>query len=217
MRFKPGHPMETTSPFHARCREALLGSVPARARGCSAKPAPRRIPAASHSSRLRTVLAGFGRGERGGLAIENAIAIVVLVGAFAGLMEIVSTVFESDRMGRAARAAAQATAFNPNADACATIRRELHLNENFDCSAWTITVHRGVLASELADALQAKAPAGSGDMVLVRIDWSRTAWSFGNVVPTAHAAGEGGESGPAKTPTVTSHIAIGVARSEPQD
>ena len=212
--------------------------------GYALGPAPRRLPAISHPSRVRTALAGFGRGERGGVAIENAIAIVVLVGAFAGLMEIVSTVFESDRMGRAARAAAQATALNPHADACAAIRRELRLDEDFDCSAWTITVHQGVLASELADVLQAKAPAGSGDMVLVRIDWSRTAWSFGNVVPTAHAAGEGGEagesgeagdggeggeagesgeageaaeSGPAETPSLTSLIAIGVARSEPQD
>ena len=185
-----------------------------------------RARAGSSRAGLRCALRRFAVESRGGVAIENTIAIVVLVGAFAGLMEIVSTVFESDRVGRAARAAAQATALNPNADACAAIRRELRLDEDFDCSAWRITVHRGVLASELADALQAKAPPGSGDMVLVRIDWSRTAWSFGNVVPTAHAAGEGGEdgdggedgeSGPAETLALTSHIAIGVARSEPLD
>lgn len=227
-----------------------------------------RVRAGSSRAGLRRALRRFAAGSRGAVAIENALAVVVLVGAFAGLMEIVSTVFESDRMGRAARAAAQATALDPNADSCAAIRRELHLDEKFDCSAWKITVHRGVLASELGDVLQAKAPAGSGDMVLVRIGWSRTAWSFGNVVPTAHAAGEdgdageggeasgdgesgegeaggagesgeageggeadesgeggeaggegdeAGESGSTETPTLASHIAIGVARSEPQD
>ena len=176
-----------------------------------------RARAGSSRTGLRRALRRFAAGSRGGVAIENTIAVVVLVGAFAGLMEIVSTVFESDRMGRAARAAAQAIALNPNADSCAAIRRELRFGEDFDCSAWKITVHQDVLPSELSDALEATAPAGTGEMVLVRIDWRRAPWSFGNVVPTAHAAGGDGGADGAPTPGLTSRIAIGVARREPVD
>ena len=126
--------------------------------------------------------------------------------AFAGLMEIVDTAFESDRMHRAARAVAQATALDPTANACAAIRRELDLASAFDCSAWTITVRPGVLPSKLSNALGSASAAGTGDMVLVRIDWSRDAWSLPNVVPAANASA---------TPRLVSRIAIALARSEP--
>ena len=162
--------------------------------------------------------------EDGGTGLENAIAIAFVVAAFAGLMEIVGTAFESDRMHRAARAAAQATALDANADACAAIRRELGLADAFDCSAWAITVHQGVLPSDLADALGSGSPDGTGDMVLVRIGWSRAAWSFANVVPAANAAeddpdaaDDAGEDDPDASPDpgLLSLVAIGLARSEP--
>jgi len=136
------------------------------------------------------------------------VAISLAVAAFAGLMEIVDTVFESDRMHRAARAVAQATALDPNADACAAIRRELGLASDFDCAAWTITVRRGVLPSNLSDALGSASAGGTGDMVLVRLDWSRDAWSFPNVVPGANASND--------SASLVSQIAVGLARSEPQ-
>ena len=152
----------------------------------------------------------FWPGEHGGIALETAVAISLAVFAFAGLMEIVNTAFESDRMHRAARAVAQATALDPNADACAAIRRELRLASNVDCSAWTITVRRGVLPSKLSDALESASAAGTGDMVLIQIDWSRDAWSFPNVVPAANA------SNASASLRLVSHTAIGLARSEPR-
>ena len=154
--------------------------------------------------------------EHGGIAVESALAISLAVAAFAGLMEIVDTVLESDRMHRAARAVAQATVLDPSADACAAIRRELDLASDFDCSAWTITVRDGVLPSKLPDALGSASADGTGDMVLVRIDWSRDAWSFPNVFPAANASNDAANSVPdaSASPRLVSQSAIGLARSE---
>ena len=91
---------------------------------------------------LRRSMRGFPPKEHGGTAVETAAAISVVVLAFAALLEIVNIAFESDRMDRAARAAARATALDANADACAAIRRELRLAYDFNCAAWAITVHR---------------------------------------------------------------------------
>ena len=152
--------------------------------------------------------------EHGGTALETAFAIGLVVAAFAGLMEIVNLAFESDRMNRAARAAAQATALDPNADACAAIRRELRLADDFDCTAaWTITVHRGVLPSKLADALGSGSADATGDMVLVRIDRRRTVLPLPSVVPAANAAG----AATAANSGLVSPTALGLARSEPLD
>ena len=126
-------------------------------------------------SRRRSIRSFWSK-EHGGTALESAIAISVAVAAFAGLMEIVDTAFESDRMHRAARAVAQATALDPNADACAAIRGELDLASGFDCSAWRPTVDRGFLPSELSNVLGSASTAGTGDMVLVRLHWSRDTW-----------------------------------------
>ena len=157
----------------------------------------------------RRAIRSFWPREHGGTALETALAISLAVAAFAGLMEIVNVAFESDRMNRAARAVAQATALDPDADACAAIRRELRLADDFDCiAAWTITVHQGVPPSSLSDALGSATPAATGDMVLVRIDWSRAAWSLANVVPAANAAAAA-DSG------LVSRTALGLARREP--
>ena len=121
----------------------------------------------------------FLRGERGSAAIESALALTVLVVAFAGLMEIVQVSYNEDRMGRAARAAARALALNPATDACAAIRRELALAEDFDCgAAWTVTVDRGVSPESLPDTPDGTVTTGTGDMVLVRVAWNREPWSF---------------------------------------
>ena len=154
--------------------------------------------------------------EHGGIAVESALAISLAVAAFAGLIEIVDTVLESDRMHRAARAVAQATALDPNADACAAIRRELGLASDFDCSAWTITVRDGVLPSKLPDALGSASADGTGDMVLVQLDWSRGAWSFANLVPAANASNDSTNGVPdgSANPLLVSLSAIGLARSE---
>ena len=168
-------------------RQAAGASIPR-----AAAPSPRA--GCCGQSRPRAIR-GFWRREHGGTALESALAISLAVAAFAGLMETVGTVLESDRMHRAARAVAQATALDPNADACATIRRELGLASDFDCdAAWTITPHRGVLPSNLSDALGSGSPGATGEMVLVRI------------VPAANASDNSAD---------VSHVAIGVARREP--
>ena len=152
--------------------------------------------------------------EHGGTTLETAVAIALAVAAFAGLMEIVNGALESDRMNRAARAVAQATALDPNADPCAAIRGELGLASDFDCATaaweWPITVRRGVLPSKLSDALGSASADGTGDMVLVQLNWKRGAWSFPNVIPAANA------SNVSPTPRLVSHVAIGLARGEPR-
>jgi hypothetical protein len=141
------------------------------------------------------------------VAIETAIALVILVVGFAVLMEIVQASYTDDRMSRAARAAARALALNPAADACAAIRRELHLAADFDCGTrWTLTVDHGVSPKTLPATLDAEATTGTGDMVLVRIGWNRELRSFGGLLGDANAD-DGDESVPA--------VAMGLARCEP--
>ena len=158
---------------------------------------------------LGAALRRFWRGEHGGVAIESAIAIVILVVGFAGLMEIVQASYVDDRMARAARTAARVLALNPGAnpkaDACVAIRRELDLAEDFDCeTAWTLTVELGVSPNSLPATLGDSATAGTGDMVLVQIKWNRKALSF---------AGDGHEADDSETETVPM-VAIGLARCE---
>lgn len=149
---------------------------------------------------------GFWRGRAGAVSIEAVLAIGVFVLGFAGLMEIVGATFETDRMGRAAHAAARALALNPNATpqadfACSAIRRELVLDATFDCTTeWTINIDSSVSPAELPATLDAAVGSNSGDMVLVRIGWTRGPWSFAQSTPPA---------------SPTSLVAIGLARSEP--
>ena len=150
------------------------------------------------------------------MAVESALALSVLVGALAGLMTIVDTIFTHDRMARAARAAAHSIALLPSAPAtaadlgavaCETILGELGLDRTPDgseltpdekneyCAArWTITV---VAYASPADLLEGTGRGGvpiggeNGDLVAVRI-----------------------ESGPSGTES--SSLAVGVARNERQ-
>ena len=151
------------------------------------------------------------RARRGSTAVETAVAISALVFAFAGLMEIVHTAWVGDTMGRAARAAARAVALAPEGNAgtldsvaCAAIRRELALAEDFDCGAnWTLTVDTGLTPEALLDG--ENGTEGDGDMVLVQIAWRREPWDLGGLPARPHP--EGAEPPPA--------IAVGVARQEP--
>ena len=155
------------------------------------KPGSRRPPGTTRM--LRGALRAFLRGERGGAAIEAALALAVLVVGFAGLMEIVEARYTDDRMSRAAHAAARALALNPGGDsasvACAAIRREFRLADDFDCATeWTVTVDLGVSPSTLPATLGASVTAGTGDMVLVRLGWNRESWSLGSVPREASSA-----------------------------
>ena len=83
----------------------------------------------------------FLRCERASAAIEGAIAIFVLVSAFAGLMEIVNTVYTEDRMGRGARTVARALALNPDAKPWEVLGTEIDLASTATCPGfkWTDT------------------------------------------------------------------------------
>ena len=154
----------------------------------------------------------FLRCERASAAIEGAIAIFVLVSAFAGLMEIVNTVYTEDQMGRGARTVARALALNPSADPWEALGREIDLNaascsvrsdgEPTDsapgnkcdadctvCDEWKLAFDRGVSPGTLAVALGVdKGDVAPGEMILVRLLKSRDPWSFMDVVPSAQAA-----------------------------
>ena len=149
--------------------------------------------------------------QRGGVAVESAIAIAVLVTVCGGLMAIAHAAYTDDRMNRAARAAAQAIALAPDSSAseaalasaaCGAIKGELDLDPEFDCAdAWTLTVRTNLAASALANGATGNTDGGTGEMVLVEIGWEQAPWA------RAFRAmqGAGGRT------------AVGVARSEPVD
>ena len=195
------------------------------------RPAPRTPGTHRGSTGLGAALRRFWRGEHGGAAIETAIAMVILVVGFAGLMEIVNASYADDRMARAARATARSLALDPGADpdanACVAIRRELRLADDFDCNAeWRLAVYPGVSPKTLPAVLDGSATTGTGDMVLVRIGWDREPWSFGGPVRDANAAdtpendgdngddGDDGDGDDAEDPETMPMVAIGLARCE---
>ena len=144
--------------------------------------APARIPRAAAARRsLRTVTRRFLVAERGSVAIESALALVVLVTAFAGLMHIVGDIHADDWIGRGARAAARAVALDPSAEPWAAIKREGMLDANATCPGWTATantcggwtlrIDRGVAPAALPDDLAANVSSASGgELVLVRLE-----------------------------------------------
>ena len=152
----------------------------------------------------------FLRCERASAAIEGAFAIFVLFGAFAGLMEIVNTVYTEDRMGRGARTVARALALNPSADPWKALAEEIDLdaascsvridNKPTDsapgnvcdadctvCDEWKLEINGGVSPKDLTKALGGGA-AADGEMILVRLLKSRDPWRFLDVMPAAQAA-----------------------------
>ena len=156
---------------------------------------------------VRPLIATFLRVERGGVAVESALAIAVLVVVFGGLMAIVHAAYTDDRMGRAARAAVRAVALETDTSAsqaalvgiaCEAIRQELDLGADFDCATtWTVTITTGLTPTALATGVNSGGE--TGDMVLVELSWSQLPW--------ARAAEFLGGSG--------AGMATGVARREP--
>lgn len=155
----------------------------------------------------RSLTAVFFRVERGGVAVESAVAIAVLVVLFGGLMAIVHAAYTDDRMGRAARVAARAVALETDTSlgqaalvpiACNAIRQELDLQPDFDCAAtWTVTITTGLTAAALATGINADGE--TGDMVLVELGWSQLPWARAAELLEGSGAG----------------TATGVARREP--
>ena len=134
----------------------------------------------------RTVARRFLLAERASVALGSAIALSVLIVAFAGLMDIVGDVYTDDRSGRGARAVARAIALNPSADPWAALKREGGLGASTTCPAWkpdantcggwTLKIDRGVTPAALPDKLTAAVsssscePASSCELVLVRLE-----------------------------------------------
>ena len=138
---------------------------------------------------------------------------MVLMVGFGGLAEIVQASYTDDRMGRAARAAARALSLNPSADACASIRSELRLAEDFDCGAeWELTVYRGVAPDGLPATPEASVAEGTGDLVLIRIGWDRDRWSFDGFLRDANADTDADAD--ADADETVPMVAIGLARCE---
>ena len=118
--------------------------------------------------------------ERASVALESALALSVLIAAFAGLMHIVGDVYADDRTERGARAVARAIALDPATDPWAALRREGGLGANATCpewtaaantcAGWTLRIDRGVAPAALPDDLAAGVSASSGELVLVRLD-----------------------------------------------
>ncbi|MCY4548244.1 MAG: pilus assembly protein [Defluviicoccus sp.] len=154
-------------------------------------------------------LPAFWRGRRGSVAVETAIAVALLVIAFAGVMQIVHSVWVSDRMDRAARSAARAIAFTPGAEAaslpglaCAAIRKELDLGEAFDCgTTLSVTIENGLAPGSLAGEAGSDPGGTAGELVRVRIAWSGGPWNPGMLV-----SGDDADSRP---------VATAIARREP--
>ena len=178
--------------------------------------------------RLRT-LKGFFLGPGASVAVETAIAISILVVAFAGLMAIVQESYGTDRLDRAARAVARAVALNEHADHCAAIRRELGLAQDFDCEAqWHISVDHRINPSDLSTVFAGNVGAGEpdGEMILVQIGWKRESGPAETdpepELDTADGTipSEGGDETPDPidadaSPRSVPMVAMGIARREP--
>ena len=145
------------------------------------------------------------------MTLESVLAIGALVIAIAGVMGIMGAAFESDRMDRAAQAAARVLALDKTilndldkmeTRACEAIRAELDKDPDFDCWAeWPeYRIQPNVDPSELPVTLALRDdPTGSsGEMVLVRIGWSRDLLSFEQ-----------------SSDSHVSMVAMGLARAEP--
>ena len=130
---------------------------------------------------------GFWRDCRGSVAVETAIAVSLLAIACAGVLEIVHSAWVSDRMDRAARAAARTIALAPDADAgslkglaCRALREELDLGDGFDCNTkLSVRIDTNRSPETLLNGGGSDSDSTSGELVMVRIAWSGGAWNAG--------------------------------------
>ena len=198
-----------------------------------------RLVAPARLRRLRAALGRFLLGVRGAAAIETALSVGVLVIAFAGIMQAVTTVFVDDQTGRAARAAARMLALDPDADPWRPVWHELHPGTTHSCTTdwtatdlgtcggWKLAVVRDVSPAALAAALDpgTTVPAGAGDagdLVLVGLSAPpapvpgvRTASASSNGNGNAGSNGSASANAPRTAADLVRMDAIGVARGEP--
>ena len=140
----------------------------------------------------RAALRGFWSGQRGATTLVAAIAISMLVAAFAVLMGIVHKIYIEDRMERGVRAGARAVSLLATAPAneaalkdvvCTALGRELGEDEGEACACWTVEVEAFETPKALSDdtARGSDAPHGgeNADMVLVRLSRPYQDWLSG--------------------------------------
>ena len=199
-----------------------------------ASPPPDRFGGSSRAA-TGAALRRFGRCERGGATIGAAIAISILVAAFAALMGIVHGLYVEDRMERGARAGVRAMSLAATAPAnkkaledlvCKAVERELGEDEGEACPCWTIEVE----AFETPRALSGGQPRGAdaphggenADMVLVRL--RRPYWDFlstpvradsGSEADGSESAGSESDAGSCPDTSKAAEIVVAaVARNE---
>ena len=152
---------------------------------------PGRIAGAEMHPRgnLCTALRGFRSGQSGGVTVEGAIALSVLVAAFAALMGIVHETYIEDRMARGARAGARAVSLAATAPAsekalkdivCRAVARELGEDEGKDCACWSIEVEAFATPQALSagEARGSNAPHGGENLDMVLVRMSRSYWDW---------------------------------------
>ena len=179
----------STAPRVGRCR-GDRGTGPGRRKLTD----PDRVAGAMLRPRAgpRAALRGFLGGQRGATTIVAAVAISILVSAFAVLMGIVHKIYIEDRMGRGVRAGARAVSLLATAPAneaalkdvvCKALGRELGEDEGKACACWTVEVEAFETPKALSDdiARGSDAPHGgeSADMVLVRLSRPYQDWLSG--------------------------------------
>ena len=155
----------------------------------------------------------FLRLKDGASPITALLAIVVLLLALAGVIEIVSSAYAADKYRRAAWSAAYHLALSPqiwgsahleHALACRVIKAELELSAAFDCgSTWTLDVYTGVSPMNLLHDTSPDPQETHASMVVVEIGWNEMPWSWFST----DSEDNGGRS----------RVARGVARGEPLD
>ena len=210
------------------------GAAPA---GKSARRVPEAIIAtlgrAGLLSRGRSILHRFWRERQGAVALEAALAMVVVVGTLAALFEFVQVAYTRDTLSRAARAAANEVSLMAEpatsesaleSVVCRAIRRELNLAEDVVCSEqWDIRVESYADAKALLEGTASPASDSEGgehgEMVLVRLAQEHTSLLLGALTRTANAqeSGDGGEceEGEGGSVSGTSSIVVtAIARNE---
>jgi len=121
----------------------------------------------------------FARGERASVAVESALALGVLVGAFSALMHVVGDAFAEDRAGRGARAVARALALDPSKNPWEVLKKELGPDAGAACPAWSaaadtcggwrLRIDHRVAPAALPEDLAAGVSSSAGELVLVRL------------------------------------------------
>ena len=156
------------------------------------------------------VFRAFRRDRRGSVAAETAVPVALPAISLAGIVEIVHSAHVSDRMGRAAHAAARAIPLSPDADdatlafrACEPVRDELGLQGDFDCKAGLVLGIRNLLPAMLPRGPVSDAEDPDGQLVAVRVAWNTGPWNPGKILTDDDEEKD------------MRHGAIGIARLEP--